>query len=376
MEGDEKSKDDQTDHPESGDHIDQDNINHDEVSDHVDQADLDSSRVTDKVQSQSGQGDSLNQKEPEEKVIRKDLPKDTKEKRSHQNQKDIQPDSESSQSDSASAPPVNSSGDGVVACGSDAASVDLQGKNSSEPSSDQNEESNKKDEVHEVNDKDYVDNVNNLNTVNEQIVQNGHSSPDVPLTNGGSEEPVGENSDQIPTNGVSVTTVPLITSNTGQASSNAGTPGPSSNTAAAQNVSTNAAPVNCSASGYYGRGTSPAQPAGGAPIPGPTAGSYNKAPPQIHQYHHRNHSPHRYSPGSGAAGPGPHSRGNSPQDQAPGAAHPGHGQHIVLVHVNPGETFSVRVGDQMQHIQGKMFCLIDWHAILANDMNMVEMLVA
>ncbi|XP_013401480.1 trithorax group protein osa-like [Lingula anatina] len=30
----------------------------------------------------------------------------------------------------------------------------------------------------------------------------------------------------------------------------------------------------------------------------------------------------------------------------------GPGQHVVHVHVNPGETFSVRVGDQIQHIQG------------------------
>ena len=30
-------------------------------------------------------------------------------------------------------------------------------------------------------------------------------------------------------------------------------------------------------------------------------------------------------------------------------------QHVVHVHVNPGETFSVRLGDQIQHIQGKLF---------------------
>ena len=29
-------------------------------------------------------------------------------------------------------------------------------------------------------------------------------------------------------------------------------------------------------------------------------------------------------------------------------------QHVVHVHVNPGETFSVRLGDQIQHIQGRL----------------------
>ena len=59
---------------------------------------------------------------------------------------------------------------------------------------------------------------------------------------------------------------------------------------------------------------------------------------------HRGHSPHRYSPNA------PHSRGNSPHNHNTPAGQ----QHVVLVHVNPGETFSVRVGDQIQHIQGKM----------------------
>lgn len=42
-------------------------------------------------------------------------------------------------------------------------------------------------------------------------------------------------------------------------------------------------------------------------------------------------------------------RGTSPQGQH---SPPNH-QHVVHVHVQPGETFSVRVGDQIQHIQGK-----------------------
>ena len=59
-------------------------------------------------------------------------------------------------------------------------------------------------------------------------------------------------------------------------------------------------------------------------------------------------SPNCYSPTQ------PHSRGESPtspNDSPHGQSSPQ--QHVVHVHVNPGETFSVRVGDQIQHIQGK-----------------------
>ena len=63
---------------------------------------------------------------------------------------------------------------------------------------------------------------------------------------------------------------------------------------------------------------------------------------------HRGHSPHRYSPNT------PHSRGNSPQNQGASSQNQQNPQHIVLVHVNPGETFSVRVGEQIQHIQGEL----------------------
>ena len=66
--------------------------------------------------------------------------------------------------------------------------------------------------------------------------------------------------------------------------------------------------------------------------PGAPHGSHN------HRSNHRGHSPNRYSPNSGA---------DSPQDPASGS------QHVVHVHVNPGETFSVRMGDQIQHIPGK-----------------------
>ncbi|CAG5129288.1 unnamed protein product, partial [Candidula unifasciata] len=52
---------------------------------------------------------------------------------------------------------------------------------------------------------------------------------------------------------------------------------------------------------------------------------------------------------SHSGGSGTHSRGDSPGegDGPP----PIGGQHVVHVHVNPGETFSVRLGDQIQHIQ-------------------------
>ena len=65
---------------------------------------------------------------------------------------------------------------------------------------------------------------------------------------------------------------------------------------------------------------------------------------------HRGHSPHRYSPNT------PHSRGNSPHNQSTSAAGPGASpqqQHVVHVVVNPGETFTVCIGDQTQHIPGK-----------------------
>ncbi|XP_064639547.1 fibronectin type-III domain-containing protein 3A-like isoform X2 [Lineus longissimus] len=55
---------------------------------------------------------------------------------------------------------------------------------------------------------------------------------------------------------------------------------------------------------------------------------------------HRGNSPNRYSPNQAQ------SRDTSPQTN-----HANH-EHVVHVHVNPGETFSVRVGDQIQFIQG------------------------
>ncbi|XP_064615415.1 fibronectin type-III domain-containing protein 3A-like isoform X3 [Liolophura sinensis] len=62
-------------------------------------------------------------------------------------------------------------------------------------------------------------------------------------------------------------------------------------------------------------------------------------------YNHQASSPTRFSPN------GP-SRGESPHSGASGPGSPPSQQHVVHVHVNQGETFSVRVGDQIQHIQG------------------------
>ena len=47
------------------------------------------------------------------------------------------------------------------------------------------------------------------------------------------------------------------------------------------------------------------------------------------------------------------SRDGSPQGSAASGS-----PHVVHVHINPGEMFSVRMGDQMQHIQGKYNFLI------------------
>ena len=73
----------------------------------------------------------------------------------------------------------------------------------------------------------------------------------------------------------------------------------------------------------------------GAALPHSTAGS---------------HSPHLHSPSS-------HSGASSPHDSGCGSsvssALPASQQYVVNVHVNPGETFSVQVGDQVQMIPGE-----------------------
>lgn len=56
------------------------------------------------------------------------------------------------------------------------------------------------------------------------------------------------------------------------------------------------------------------------------------------------HSPHMHSPGTHSSGSSPYDNGASPAPQ----------QYVVNVHVNPGETFSVRVGDEVQLIQGNL----------------------
>jgi len=64
------------------------------------------------------------------------------------------------------------------------------------------------------------------------------------------------------------------------------------------------------------------------------------------------HSPHIHSPaGSHSSGSSPHDNGGGGVPQAGGMSG-GSQQYVVNVHVNPGETFSVRVGDQVQLIQG------------------------
>lgn len=66
------------------------------------------------------------------------------------------------------------------------------------------------------------------------------------------------------------------------------------------------------------------------------------------------YSPNTQSPQSSQSPPSSQSqssRGESPHGQNQNSP-PGQ-QHVVHVHVNPGETFYVRVGDQVQHIHGK-----------------------
>lgn len=58
--------------------------------------------------------------------------------------------------------------------------------------------------------------------------------------------------------------------------------------------------------------------------------------------------------GGGGGGDSPITSGG-PGLQNPTSASSSGSQHVVHVHVNPGETFSVRLGDQIQHIQGKSF---------------------
>ncbi|KAK3095390.1 hypothetical protein FSP39_014126 [Pinctada imbricata] len=80
-----------------------------------------------------------------------------------------------------------------------------------------------------------------------------------------------------------------------------------------------------------------------------------------HQHNHQGHSPNRYSPSDSGSPPSSTQhvpqlspRGCSPQNggSLPNSQSPPNQQHVVHVHVQPGETFSVRVGDQIQHIQG------------------------
>ena len=104
------------------------------------------------------------------------------------------------------------------------------------------------------------------------------------------------------------------------------------------------------ATGYYLGTTSPSSnspSSGGAVSPPVVAGSA----PILQQPASPPGSYPSSSSASHSGGSGTHSRGDSPGDG--GGSPTSGGQHVVHVHVNPGETFSVRLGDQMQHIQGE-----------------------
>ncbi|GFO48899.1 trithorax group protein osa-like [Plakobranchus ocellatus] len=118
------------------------------------------------------------------------------------------------------------------------------------------------------------------------------------------------------------------------------------------------------ATGYYLGTSSPSStsPSGGSG--GPSSGGAVTPPimagsapmPILQQPASPGHCaspPGSYPGSSNSGGSGPHSRGESPGEGvgSGGGSSPTSGQHVVHVHVNPGETFSVRLGDQMQHIQ-------------------------
>ena len=86
-------------------------------------------------------------------------------------------------------------------------------------------------------------------------------------------------------------------------------------------------------------------------VSAPSAGSA----PISHGMHPASQGAMQSSPHSDSSSPSTHSpqgETNSPSPNASNGGHAGH-QHVVHVHINPGETFSVRVGDQLQNIQGK-----------------------
>ena len=87
-------------------------------------------------------------------------------------------------------------------------------------------------------------------------------------------------------------------------------------------------------------------------VSAPSAGSV----PVSHGMHPANQAAMQSSPHSDNSSPNTHSpqgETNSPSPNASSGGQTGH-QHVVHVHINPGETFSVRVGDQLQNIQGKL----------------------
>ena len=85
-----------------------------------------------------------------------------------------------------------------------------------------------------------------------------------------------------------------------------------------------------------------------------TSSEVDSSPPHCNSNSH----PHNHDQGTSPSRITPPiqlSRGESPHEQPTNSSSPPNHQHVVHVHVNPGETFSVRVGDQIQHIQGMSF---------------------
>lgn len=85
---------------------------------------------------------------------------------------------------------------------------------------------------------------------------------------------------------------------------------------------------------------------------GPPVGPCHPNPPHQHpgaaSPNHHSASPVT-PPQSGASTPNPNAGTMNNGNQGTG-----HQQHVVHVHISPGETFTVRVDDQLQHIQGKV----------------------
>lgn len=83
-------------------------------------------------------------------------------------------------------------------------------------------------------------------------------------------------------------------------------------------------------------------------LQGPPTGMCSPGAPPLASSTHPHSSSPTTPPLSGTTTPSPNTCPPGPG----GTAAPGH-QHVVHVHINPGETFTIRMEDQLQHIQGK-----------------------